>query len=100
MTIQKNPTDNTIPTNPTVETKEWVSGVGETVVQEWNLGTPEDIGSKYDELKSLASAGGNIAQLNYKNQLGRASLVCRLGRSGGGYQGIPDDVTIVEEVYA
>lgn len=89
-----------LPTNPPAVIKEWVNGVGETITQEWPLGTREEIDAKYEELKSIASAGGNIGTLTFSTNTGRARLVAKFGRSGGGIPGVADDVTIVEELYA
>jgi hypothetical protein len=53
--------DLALPENPPVVTKAWVNGSGETQTQEWS-GERTDCEAKYEELKSLGSAGGNISQ--------------------------------------
>ena len=98
MSATKTPDVGLPATAPTI-TKEWSQGIGETAVHEWK-GEREEIAAEYAAQKALAQAGGNIAQLTYRSADGRATLVARFGRSEGGVQGYPDDVAVVEELYA
>ena len=91
--------DGGLPTNAPVVTKEWMVGVGENETREWS-GKKSDIDDLWDEKKAEAEAGNNIAQLTYKNQKGHATLIMRLGRAGNSVAGYPEDVSLVEELYA
>jgi len=91
--------NNGLPTEPDTVTKEWTHGMGETEVHEWG-GLKSDIEDKYEERKSAAEAGENIANIIYKNQRGRATLLVRLGRQGNIIANRPADVSVIEELYA
>jgi len=91
--------DVALPTAAPSESREWAVGNGETVVQDWG-GDKEQILEKYSELKATAEAGGNIAGLSYQMRQGRATLVARFGRTGGGSEAYGDDVTVIEELIA
>ena len=98
MTVARVP-DVDLPADAPVETKEWAVCNGETVQQEWS-GDREQVADKYADLKATAEAGGNIAGLSYQSQNGRARLVARFGRTGGGSEAYGDDVTVIEELIA
>jgi hypothetical protein len=74
-------------------------GNGETIVQDW-AGDKERVLEKYADMKATADAGGNIAGLSYQMRQGRATLVARFGRTGGGSEAYGDDVTVIEELFA
>ena len=84
-----------IPTTAPNITKEYIPGQGEKETQEWPLGTHGDIDTQYEALKTTDS----LAQLTYRNQSGRASLVARFARTGATVAEYGDDVQVVEELY-
>ena len=98
MTATKTP-DAAIPDYAPTHTLSWTTGNGETESMEWE-GERTEVLAKYQLQKSLANAGGNIAELTYTNSRGRARLVQRLGRSGQSLPEFPDDTTVIEELYA
>ena len=78
----------------------WAIDQGETSFGEWS-GELDKVKDKYNELKSVAAAGGNyISALEYKVNSGRARVVARYTGQGQGTQGYPNDVTVIEELYA
>lgn len=86
-----------IPLDPPVVTKNFAPGLGEQTINEWPLGTPENIQAKYDELVALSGTGSNIETLNAKFNQGRASLVASYTRTSTEWT---DDIVIIEELYA
>lgn len=99
MSIIENGTGG-LPDLAPVRVRELIAGVGRTDVLTWR-GTPDAINAKYETLAAEADmAASNIAQLTATIAEGRASLVARYGREGGGGSGYPADITIVEELYA
>jgi len=91
--------DVDLPDSAPSESREWAVGNGETIVQDWS-GDKEQVLEKYADLKATAEAGGNIAGLSYEMRQGRATLVARFGRTGGGSAAYGDDVTVIEELIA
>lgn len=91
--------NNGLPTNPPRVTKDWTYGTGESIVREWS-GLPSDISTEYDAQVAAAQGGSNIAQVSQTTENGRARLIVRFGRTGVGLPGYPDDVAVVEELYA
>ena len=99
MAPTKNP-DQSPPTDPPVYRKEWSADQGLQYTSEWE-GTPDDMDTMFGELSSVGAAGGNnITQLSYENARGRARVVARFSADGQGTIGFPDNVTVVEELYA
>jgi hypothetical protein len=99
MAATKHP-DVALPTDAPVTTKEWIGPfAGDSTTGEWQ-GTPADIDAKYAELVAEGEAGGNIAGLSYRNDKGRCTLVARYGRGSTTIVGVPENVTVIEELYA
>jgi hypothetical protein len=80
-----------LPTDPPVETLEWVRGVGETRSIEYR-GERSDVLAKYEALKT----DGDINQLTFSASEGRTRVIGRFVREED--DGAGDGVTIVEEL--
>jgi hypothetical protein len=99
MAPTKNP-DHDPPEIPHVYRKEWSADQGTQHTSEWE-GTPDDMKQKFVDLSAVAAAGGNnINQLSYENARGRARVMARFSSSGQSTPDFPDNVTVVEELYA
>jgi len=82
------------------KSKDWTLGDGENQSREWT-GSPEKCNTKFNDLVAEGNAGANIRALAYRRRNGRATLTASYGRNDGNVQAIyPEDVTMIEEVYA
>lgn len=91
--------DNGLPDAAQTITKDYVFGSGETITAAWK-GKKSDVEDKYEEAKGDAEAGANIAQATFTNSDGRAGVVIRYNRTGVDIAGNPEDVAVIEELYA
>lgn len=85
------------PTTAPISRKSWVYEAGERREDTW-AGDRASLEAKYEALKVQAQVPGeNIGELELANTNGRATLVCRYGRTSD-VSG--SDITIIEELYA
>ena len=99
MTPTSNP-DLPLLTDPPVSGRNYANDQGISKFSQWE-DTPDKITSQFDALKATADAGGNhIASLEQRNSKGRSTLIARFTSEGQGTAGYPNDVTVMEELYA
>lgn len=98
MTITKNP-DSGLPAYAPQEQKVWSAGNGERVTKTWR-GARDDVDTEYETQRALADAGNGVEQLESYNDHGRGTLVARFSRTGVSTGGYPEEVTVIEELYA
>jgi hypothetical protein len=95
-----NPTRTAVQTTAPVVKKEFIPGVGETIIKEWPASDPDLIEAEYQLQKSTIGLNSDVASIATTRDRGRAILTVKYNTDAAGINVSSGGIPIVEELYA